>query len=262
MAAGPDGRWEIGIGDPTPLGWITVAAYAAAAVLAWRNAGAARRTAVPHSFWIALTALMLALGINKQLDLQTWLSQAGRDLAIAQGWWEQLPLAGAARFNIAQACCAAGQPRATPAHGHPLGARGRRAAAELRGTAGPGRPPGHALRALGVRRGDRVAIVMPQRPRPRWPHGRLPAGCGGDAAVDAVRARRAGQYRLQDSGAGWPSSTRASITTCWRPRAECPPAHVLAVGGAAGPGRPGLGRRAGRRAARFAGAPLPTTPPC
>jgi hypothetical protein len=67
MAAGPDGRWEIGIGDPTPLGWITVAAYAAAAVLAWRNAGAARRTAVPHSFWIALTALMLALGINKQL---------------------------------------------------------------------------------------------------------------------------------------------------------------------------------------------------
>jgi hypothetical protein len=89
MAAGPDGRWEIGIGDPTPLGWITVAAYAAAAVLAWRNAGAARRTAVPHSFWIALTALMLALGINKQLDLQTWLSQAGRDLAIAQGWWEQ-----------------------------------------------------------------------------------------------------------------------------------------------------------------------------
>lgn len=88
MAAGPDGRWEIGIGDPTPLGWITVAAYAAAAVLAWRNVGAARRTAVPHSFWIALTALMLALGINKQLDLQTWLSQAGRDLAIAQGWWE------------------------------------------------------------------------------------------------------------------------------------------------------------------------------
>jgi hypothetical protein len=64
MAAGPDGRWEIGIGDPTPLGWITVAAYAAAAVLAWRNAGAARRTAVPHSFWIALTALMLALGIK------------------------------------------------------------------------------------------------------------------------------------------------------------------------------------------------------
>jgi hypothetical protein len=89
MAAGPDGRWEIGIGDPTPLGWITVAAYVTAAFLAWRNVGAARRTAVPHSFWVALTALMLALGLNKQLDLQTWLSQTGRDMAIAQGWWEE-----------------------------------------------------------------------------------------------------------------------------------------------------------------------------
>ena len=89
MAAGPDGRWTVGIGDPTLLGWVTVAAYAAAALLAWRNVGAARRTAVPHGFWIALTTLMLALGLNKQLDLQTWLSQAGRDLAIAQGWWEQ-----------------------------------------------------------------------------------------------------------------------------------------------------------------------------
>lgn len=89
MAASPDGRWTIGIGDPTPVGWITVAAYAAAAVLAWRNVGAARRTAVPESFWVVLTVLMVALGVNKQLDLQTWFSQAGRDLAIEQGWYDQ-----------------------------------------------------------------------------------------------------------------------------------------------------------------------------
>jgi hypothetical protein len=89
VAAGSDGRWEIGIGDPTPLGWITVAAYALAAWLAWRNVGAARRTAVPESFWVALTLLLLALGLNKQLDLQTWFSQAGRDLALEQGWYEQ-----------------------------------------------------------------------------------------------------------------------------------------------------------------------------
>lgn len=89
MAVGPDGRWEIGIGDPTPMGWITVAAYAAAAVLAWRNVGAARRTAVPESFWIALTVLMVVLGVNKQLDLQTWLSHVGRDMALEQGWYEQ-----------------------------------------------------------------------------------------------------------------------------------------------------------------------------
>lgn len=89
MAAGADGRWEIGIGDPTALGWITVAAYAAAAWLAWRNVGAARRTSVPASFWIALAALMLALGLNKQLDLQSWFGQTGRDLALAQGWYAQ-----------------------------------------------------------------------------------------------------------------------------------------------------------------------------
>lgn len=88
MAAGPDGRWVLGIGDPDPLGWVTVAAYAAAALLAWRNVTAARRTGVPHGFWAALMALMVVLGINKQLDLQTWFGQTGRDLSIAQGWWQ------------------------------------------------------------------------------------------------------------------------------------------------------------------------------
>jgi hypothetical protein len=89
MATGAEGRWQIGIGDPTPVGWITVAGYALAAWLAWRNVGAARRTAVPESFWVALTLLMLVLGLNKQLDLQTWLSQTGRDLALEQGWYAQ-----------------------------------------------------------------------------------------------------------------------------------------------------------------------------
>lgn len=89
MAADSDGRWHVGIGDPTPIGWITVAAYALAASLAWRNVGAARRTAVPESFWVALTLMMLALGLNKQLDLQTWFGQTGRDMALEQGWYEQ-----------------------------------------------------------------------------------------------------------------------------------------------------------------------------
>lgn len=29
------------------------------------------------------------LGVNKQLDLQTWLTQVGRDLAFAQGWYAE-----------------------------------------------------------------------------------------------------------------------------------------------------------------------------
>jgi hypothetical protein len=89
MAVDVDGRWVAGIGDPSVVGWITVAAYAVAAALAWRNIGAARRTAVPAGFWIALTALLVALGVNKQLDLQSWFSQTGRDIAQAQGWYGQ-----------------------------------------------------------------------------------------------------------------------------------------------------------------------------
>lgn len=88
MAVDVDGRWVAGIGDPSLVGWVTVGLYATAAVLAARNAAAARRTAVPTGFWVALTAALLALGLNKQLDLQSWFGQIGRDLARAQGWYE------------------------------------------------------------------------------------------------------------------------------------------------------------------------------
>lgn len=89
MAYDADSRWVVGIGDPTPMGWITVAAYAVAAVLAWRNVGAARRSGVQTSFWFALVLLLVVLGINKQLDLQGWFGQTGRDMALAQGWYQQ-----------------------------------------------------------------------------------------------------------------------------------------------------------------------------
>lgn len=68
------------------MGWITVAAYAVAVLLCYlcqrqSPPGLARR------FWWGLALLMLALGINKQLDLQTWLTEVGRDLALQQGWY-------------------------------------------------------------------------------------------------------------------------------------------------------------------------------
>ncbi len=88
MAVDADGRWVAGIGDPSIVGWVTVGVYAAGVALAARNAAAARRTGVPTSFWYALTAMLLALGLNKQLDLQSWFGQTGRDMAIAQGWYE------------------------------------------------------------------------------------------------------------------------------------------------------------------------------
>jgi hypothetical protein len=84
-------RWRPGIGDPTVLGWVTVAAYFLAALAcgraAWREPmhdGTRRPRARPSRFWLALAALLVALGVNKQLDLQSLATQIGRD--IIQGW--------------------------------------------------------------------------------------------------------------------------------------------------------------------------------
>src|SRR5262245_24478251 len=69
------------------MGWVTVAAYVAAAFLCGWCASRERR-AGERQFWIFLTVVMALLGVNKQLDLQTWFTQVGRDMALAQGWYE------------------------------------------------------------------------------------------------------------------------------------------------------------------------------
>jgi len=40
-------------------------------------------------FWLLFTGFLLFLGINKQLDLQTWLTLFGRHLAEEEGWYAQ-----------------------------------------------------------------------------------------------------------------------------------------------------------------------------
>lgn len=89
------GHWSPGIGDPTFVGWLTVVAYF---VTAWRCLLAARRITGPmaalrearreRSFWMVLSILFLFLGINKQLDLQSLLTEVGRLLAKDEGWYE------------------------------------------------------------------------------------------------------------------------------------------------------------------------------
>jgi hypothetical protein len=83
-----DGQWHPGIGDPTIGGWLTVVAYFVAIVLAVR---AARSSAAPRvrGFWWVSAAILLLLCINKQLDLQTWLTEFGRRTAIDDGWYDQ-----------------------------------------------------------------------------------------------------------------------------------------------------------------------------
>lgn len=83
------GRWSPTIGDPTPAGWLTVAAYAlcallAVAVLLARAGGSARA----KTFWLFLCLAMAFLAVNKQLDLQSLLTATGRCISRQQGWYE------------------------------------------------------------------------------------------------------------------------------------------------------------------------------
>jgi len=80
-----EGRWTPGIGDPSLMGWATVATYvltaAACGWWAWPR-GAGR--GIP----VMIGVLLLLLAVNKQLDLQSWITQTGRDLVKELGWYE------------------------------------------------------------------------------------------------------------------------------------------------------------------------------
>jgi hypothetical protein len=82
-------RWRPGIGDPTFVGWLTVIAYAVAGILCIREAVQEREDRPRFAFWSLLGVLMVLLGINKQLDLQTWLTFTGRRMATSEGWYER-----------------------------------------------------------------------------------------------------------------------------------------------------------------------------
>lgn len=75
------------------MGWFTVVAYLAAAGLC---AAAARSTGNrtrlddrERRLWLALTIILLVLGINKQLDLQALLTEVARAAAKDEGWYGQ-----------------------------------------------------------------------------------------------------------------------------------------------------------------------------
>jgi len=81
-------KWRPEIGDPSFLGWFTVAAYALAAGLAWRawaKRGARKRK--DGTVWLAVALLMTALCLNKQFDLQSLLTDIGREIARHGGWY-------------------------------------------------------------------------------------------------------------------------------------------------------------------------------
>ena len=84
--------WSPGIGDPTFWGWTTVAAYFLAASLSVRSVRASQLVDPQwHSesvFWLILAVALFGLGLNKQLDLQTLLTELARAMAKEDGWYQ------------------------------------------------------------------------------------------------------------------------------------------------------------------------------
>jgi len=91
----PYGNWYQRMGDPTVVGWTITIAYFLVTLLCWRaglkektiNVNIQRRPE-RHVLWFGLSILLLVLGINKQIDLQTLLTALGREIAQANGLYE------------------------------------------------------------------------------------------------------------------------------------------------------------------------------
>jgi hypothetical protein len=81
--------WTPGIGDPSPMAWATVALYFASAWACLRTARSKSIAPREATFWFVLALLLAGLGINKQLDLQTALTELGRWVAHSRGWYDR-----------------------------------------------------------------------------------------------------------------------------------------------------------------------------
>jgi hypothetical protein len=76
--------------DATVWGWATTVGYLLAAWLCARAAASARRSrSALAPTWRILAVILLVLGLNKQLDLQTVVFRAGSRIILALGWYEQ-----------------------------------------------------------------------------------------------------------------------------------------------------------------------------
>lgn len=86
--------WSPGVSDPTPVGWLTVAAYFSTAIVclvaAWRSSGnEPKNCGSDRLYWIIIAALFMLLSVNKQLDIQTLMTELAREWAKADGWYSQ-----------------------------------------------------------------------------------------------------------------------------------------------------------------------------
>ncbi len=84
--------WSPGIGDPSIMGWLTVAIYITAGVYAlkvFRDSEYIFSTEIilQKYFWLVICSAMFFLAINKQLDLQTFFTAWAKYFAKQQDWY-------------------------------------------------------------------------------------------------------------------------------------------------------------------------------
>ena len=84
-------RWSPGLGDNHPMGWVTVGVYLLAALASARAARGMGRVGTEgreRRFWWIAFAVLLFLGVNKQLDLQSLMTMLARCHASLAGWYD------------------------------------------------------------------------------------------------------------------------------------------------------------------------------
>jgi hypothetical protein len=84
------GNWSPSFHDNFFLGWLITGSYFVCAIMAAVFATYLNQMEEKKAFhfWLLISMTMIALGINKQLDLQTLLTEVGRQLANAQDWYD------------------------------------------------------------------------------------------------------------------------------------------------------------------------------
>ena len=84
-------NWKPGIGDPTFIGWFAVFTYFSTAALCAHVASRLDRklSGLQRRAWWILALVLVALGTNKQLDLQGLLMEWGRSFAHQHGVYEK-----------------------------------------------------------------------------------------------------------------------------------------------------------------------------
>jgi len=81
--------WQLQFDNPDFLGWLVVAAYLLAAVsCGWVALKTDKSVSAGRKIWGLLAIVLLCLGVNKQLNLQTLMIVIGRHAALVEGWFE------------------------------------------------------------------------------------------------------------------------------------------------------------------------------